>query len=217
MMVCLLFSLCAAPPTHAQNLVGNPGFETGSFPPWTATSSGGLFVSTFHNSSDAHTGNYSSIFSADVNTNAGIGSISQTLTTVAGQEYTLAFWLRDDRAGSGGGTDSFTVSWNGNALPTLSVPGDFTYHQYSSLVTATGTSTALTFTSPTMSLPGEFFTWNFFLDDVSVQVNSVSTVPAPGGFTLLCGLTLLGGSLVRRRILQSASRSIASFPKGCPD
>jgi hypothetical protein len=78
----------AALSAHAQNLVVNPGFETGDFTGWTLSGdTGGCSVSTLH----PHSGNFSARlgplgFQTD-------GFLDQTITTVVGQSYHVDFWL----------------------------------------------------------------------------------------------------------------------------
>lgn len=72
------------------------------------------------------------------------GLLSQILTTTPGQNYTLSFWLRNSAQPS-----QFQVYWGGNWISPLSrvdnVP-KFAYTQFTYPVTATGTTTVLTFT-----------------------------------------------------------------------
>ncbi len=68
-------------PSFAQNLVQNPGFETGNFADWTATGSvvaPGLGLAQ------------SGSFGAQLN---DMGSISQAIATTPGDSYHIEFWL----------------------------------------------------------------------------------------------------------------------------
>ena len=62
------------------------------------------------------------------------GTLSQTLQTTAGQQYTLSFWLANQSAGP----DDFTVKWNGATVLALVNASAQGYTQYTFTVTATG-------------------------------------------------------------------------------
>ena len=186
-----LLALCGSA-AHAQNIVGNPGFETGTasnFAPWTHTQTLNFLTQNDNNVNFARTGTHSGeLLSTDV---AGSGSISQTLTTVSLQTYTLDFWLNNRNGTRVGGTDPFTVQWNGSPLPGINLPNDSLYHEYTFTVAATGTSTVLEFDSPTMGSP-----WQINLDDVSAKA---LVTPEPGSFALLLTSAVTGVGLVARR------------------
>jgi hypothetical protein len=77
--------LAAAPAAAHAELVVNGGFETG-LDQWTQVPNGvDLVPTTFFVS---HSGTYS----VDLNSSAP-GGVAQNLTTVAGQQYTLSFWM----------------------------------------------------------------------------------------------------------------------------
>jgi hypothetical protein len=125
----------------------------------------------------------------------GVNTISQTLTTVVGQSYTVSFWVADDTANSVIVTFGGQTLFNGTA-PTngVSSAGDYVNFTYS--VTATSTSTALTIT-------GQYFNGNgTILDDVSVTPNGVPSTPAPRSLYLcligLAGLALYAALTARR-------------------
>src|SRR4029077_10049470 len=76
----------AAVSAHAQNLLTNPGFETGDFTGWTLSGDTSFCsVSTQH----PHSGS----FSARLAGLPGTGFLDQTITTVVGQSYHVDFWL----------------------------------------------------------------------------------------------------------------------------
>jgi hypothetical protein len=161
-----------------------PGATSGSLGDgaWSATQ-GSIFVDSLP--SHANTGNNSVQLTFDVTTNA----LTQTLATQVGQSYTLSFFVASDD-----GTDPFTVLFGGQTVTTTPVPKTFpalgtphgNYIQESFIVTATSTSTALTFQSRYVG-PGTSF--GTFLDDVSVTSNTAA--PEPSTLTLL-GLGSLG-------------------------
>lgn len=80
-MKALVLALLALPGAAGANLVGNPGFETGSLPPW----AGGANVTVI--SSDRHTGQYCARI-------ANGGDMTQLVTTQPGVTYKLLAWVR---------------------------------------------------------------------------------------------------------------------------
>jgi MYXO-CTERM domain-containing protein len=113
-------------------------------------------------------------------------SISQTLTTVAGKEYQLSFYVQD-RAGDDPSTDGITYSINGHDGTILGgMSANWTEYTYDFF--AAGTSTVLT-----LSAGGTSNGYGSSLDAIGV-----SAVPeAPSLVMLAAGLGLLG--LARRR------------------
>lgn len=185
-IVCALVAIATsltAPVAHAQNLVTNPGFETGNFTGWTqtpASSGSGNFVT----SSVANTGGSSAVFSA---TNFEVDTLSQTIATTPGASYTFSFFLRN----AGSVQDSFSASWNGNTVYNFINSGsNFPFTQFSFDVIATGASTPIAFAG--YDAP-DFI----YLDDVSVVA---VVVPEASTFALaLPALAVVGTALVRRR------------------
>ena len=161
------------------NLVTNGTFETDNFSGWTL---GGNFTSTrwgpeIFITSQAESGSYAAAMGS-VNSN---GTLSQTLQTTAGQQYTLSFWLANDS----GGPNDFTATWNG--IPVLALtnaPGQ-RYTEYTYIVTATGSTSTLQFAAeqnPTQ--------WN--LDNISVTAG----VNAAPGTTLRSSVSMAGPATI---------------------
>jgi hypothetical protein len=171
----------SAPPAQAQNLVANPGFETGDFTGWDVT--GALaYVTT----DSPHTGSYAAIFG---DSSPQEDTLAQTLTTQPGAWYQVSFWAETPVLVPPGAPNSFSVSFEGSPIVGLpgSLPDDQTYLFYSSLVRASSSDAILEF-----ALSNDFdFTG---LDDVSVVA-----VPEPSALTLLAAVSLLGTGLSLRR------------------
>ena len=142
-----------------QTLVQNGGFETGNWTGWTL---GNDSISLADNNGSIskispHSGSYLAALGAG----SSLGSLSQTLQTVATQSYLLSLWLNNP--GKFGNTQNeFSVSWNGNTLfdqSNMPSTGGWTNLQF--IVTATSNSTVLQF--------GERDDpWYLGLDDVSL-------------------------------------------------
>ncbi len=170
-----------APMAHA-GIETNGGFETGDFTGWTQF--GGTAYDSV-NSSDPYSGNGSAFFGP-----VDSSGISQILPTIVGQKYEVSF-----RLGNYEGTpNAFSWSWNSVAqAPNLADSAPTGYTNYGGLLTATGSSTVLSF-----SFQNQTSFWK--LDDVRVTDTgiNVSAVPEPEAWLLLsAGLGVLG--LVKRR------------------
>jgi hypothetical protein len=153
------------------NLITDPGFEscplTGLTPPgWTA--SGNTECEP-----NRHTGTF------DTDINGGVSTLSQTITTITGDNYDFSFWLES----SAESADFFTASFGSDEVLDLVNPATFGYTHEDFTVTATGTSTAIEFA-------GESNSDSWSLDDVSVTDQGAAT-PEPASL-LLMATGLLG-------------------------
>jgi uncharacterized repeat protein (TIGR01451 family) len=158
----VLLALLAGP-AAAQNIVANPGFETGTLAPWVvkapATQYDWTLESGPYEGLTAHAGSYyisnGCVGTACVpTTGTGTSAISQTLATVAGNTYNLTFWIQNVVTSST--PSEVVVQWGGTTVLDLADPISQTgqqflpqnapaYTQFSVTVTATSSSTVLTF------------------------------------------------------------------------
>ncbi len=188
----------AAAPAFAANIVVNPSFEdpvvvqsgfttffagSTAITGWTVTAPAanlGIDLVNAPNTGSALWA-YDANQSIDLAGSPGRGGIEQTLTTIAGQQYTLAFALSSN---AGPHTNGVSIFWDGNFVSTESSPAFGTWTVLSFSVTATTTSTLLSFVGNLDGLAGTL------LDAVSVDA-----VPAPGAGAL----ALLGLAAMNRR------------------
>jgi hypothetical protein len=200
--VALVFAVALAMScgTASADLVTNGDFETGDFTGWTVNPNPGYnFVYVSGNglvdqvTINANTGSYFAALGYNTGI-TGIGTVSQTLSTTPGQLYRVSFaYLAegpsqpgtspDNSFSASFGTDTLFSAFNDNtigATATNWVPESF-------LVTATSSSTVLSFTSYN----------NPYYD--ALDSVSVVAVPEPSSLVALCGLGMAGLFLVVRR------------------
>jgi PEP-CTERM motif len=171
----------------AGNLVQNCGFETGNFTNWTlGANTSDQFVS---GGVIANSGSYGAAMGAVVDNFAAGNSVSQLLSTVAGDTYNLDYHVEN----TGGGINGFEALWNGSviAASVITNSGAFGYTEYY--------FTGLLASSSSTSLEFDAYQQPAFygLDDVSV------VTPEPSSILLMGSGLLTLGSWVRRRIART--------------
>lgn len=184
--VAALLALTCAPSANAQfNLITNGGFEDG-FSGYTLTP--GTFSFAGQNATFAQSG----IGYANLERTGAIGTLSQTITTVIGQTYSISFFVAND---SGVAPNSFAASFGtSGAAAQFSVTNApaFGYTFVTFNTVATTTSSTLQF--------------NFRHDDDFFRLDSVSVVPEPStnALLLLSGAGIIGMVQYRRRRASAA-------------
>jgi uncharacterized protein with beta-barrel porin domain len=150
-------------PSLAQNLITNPGFESGTTG-WTFTTTGGntgVAPPTFTLGAP-HTGTNFAEFGDPGNPG---GTATQTVSLTAAGRYQFSYWL----ANTGGAPNFFTTTVGGNQLSHLSNQTAFAYTQFTFNVTALAGPLTIQFTG--LHGPADYN-----LDDVSLMFLSFLTL-----------------------------------------
>jgi hypothetical protein len=192
-----------AVPAFSANIVQNGDFETGTFAGWTvnaasgdpwqveSTGSGYGIGSPFAGTYFASTGCVGA--TCITGTADEQASLSQVLTTVAGDVYTLTF---EFSTFGNGAPNELDVLWNGTSVLDLGPGGTLGPISTYTLYTVTGLSAPTT--SSTLTFLGRQDPSYDGLDNVDVELSGASSAPEPASFLLLGGgLPLLWA--VRRR------------------
>ena len=165
-----------------QNLVQNGDFETGDLTFWNVSDPNTVFTDV-----NSHSGNYA----AWMGTYPGTGSMSQDLATIIGQQYQVSFFVANDYLQDPflSSPSSLVVSFGGTVLYTQNPVPYADYTAETALVTATQSTTTLTFTEQQQR-------GYLLLDDISVT--AIEVVPEFNGM-MSVGVMLGVCSLVLRR------------------
>ena len=174
----LLFNLQAG-----QSLIQNGGFETGDFTGWTLAGNtviGNNIYNAVESSASypgvVHSGGYGALLGA-----TNLALLSQTLSTVPGQNYLLSFWLANPAGGTGQAFDVNWISGATNQLYQVSSPPTMAWTNLNFIVNATGTTATIQFGVQNVS-------GYFGLDDVNVTplpaVTLKTAVPVAKSFQL---------------------------------
>jgi hypothetical protein len=189
--VAMLLALGTAQRAQAQ-LVSNGGFETGTFASWTTAGTGIAIDNAMANS-----GIYDATFTS-LSTDTTPGTLSQLVSTVPAQGYTLSFWLLDQNVLPG--ADAMNVSFGGFNLSVLG--SSLNMSAYTNVVLSVP-GTDITSGTTTLSFQGLLDpsggTLPLNLDDVILTANSGPNVPEPSTLALLAGGLLMLTRLRRRR------------------
>jgi hypothetical protein len=137
MVLAASLGLFAGQSANAQNLLVNPGFETGNFAGWTLSGSTAFegVSSTF--ATTPYAGSYSAFFGAVGSYNV----ISQTIATTPGDTYNISFALDN----SGGPFSEAYLNWGGTQVWDLQPSGTFGWTQFGLNEQAAGSSITVSF------------------------------------------------------------------------
>jgi hypothetical protein len=215
--ILVLFCFLVAAPAFADQLLNNPGFETGNFSGWTLNGNSPNYgVAT---AGTPITGTYPSLGSMTVVVNSGSYAgyavvckssslcepsgdlngdyldLSQAISVVPGDTYTVGMWIAAS-AGLYGG--SSTISVDGSSIFSGSGSGDITstYKFFSGTFTASDPNPTIDF-----HIQGSgAYDAGFSFDDFSVTGTPGTPAPEPGTLALLgTGLIGLVGAVRRKR------------------
>lgn len=159
------------------NLVDNPGFETGTvgsttIPSWTVA-----WTDPFFQIAITPHGGLQSLAMGSI---PGANRVTQTIPTVAGQEYMVCFWLLN---GTPSADSSFQAQWNGFDMVQMVNNATFGYQLFAFLALGTGNCGG---SASGSSCSGDVLTFQarqvpnfYYLDDVSVQLCSTGSICDP--------------------------------------
>ncbi len=186
----------------AQNLVTNPGFETGDLSGYTTFgnfNTGNNGVTQGNDTGGPYAGSY--LLEIGNYSYQGIAGISQTISTVAGQDYTISLYYAESGDNSGG-AQLFNVSWDGATVGSRDDEPPTPYELLSYNVVGTG--------SDVLSLSGYSNSGYNNVDNLSVVATTmVSGAPEPSTWLLM--ITGIGGiGLMLRRVKAALGSPVAS-------
>lgn len=176
-------------------VVTNPGFETGTLPPWSATYAGGSSssgVSASQGSVTPHSGSYLG-WGYD---NDGTGRLSQNISTVAGATYSLSVWVAQSNPNAANAASIRLGAANTPVSCTLGAAGVWT--QCTGSFTVAGTSERLDLQFATVSGSGVIAFDDVTVTQTAAPAAAVQPVPTLSEWTLLAMAAAAGGLGMRR-------------------
>ncbi len=175
--------------TAALAQVNNGSFETGDFTGWTVSGDtafvGVCDVSTCPGGFAPQDGNFAAYFGPVGDT----ATISQSIATIPGDQYSLSFYLANP---VGGTPNYFSVTFGNSSFSFSNFGVAFGWQQFTLSTVATSDQTNLSFT-----FRNDPSYW--FLDNVSVT-QSGGTVPEPGSMALFGTGIVAVAAFARRKL-----------------
>ena len=201
---------CLGPLAIAQNLVLNPGFETGAFAPWVERAWGIGGVASSH--SGTHYADTGCVGATCIRPSPAAGAyLYQDIATVPGTSYTLTFFYFPGPAG--GGSAELQALWGPTATPLTTggagvCTGNCVFDN-----TSIGSSVYVQYTVPNLVATSTSMRLEFLgrqdpasdgLDDIVLTAVSAAPVPTPalsswGMLALGLGLAGVGYWTLRRQ------------------
>ncbi len=176
-------------------VVTNPGFETGTLPPWSATYAGGSSnssVSASQGSVTPHSGSYLG-WGYD---NDGTGRLSQNISTVAGATYSLSVWVAQSNPNAANAASIRLGAANTPVSCALGAAGVWT--QCTGSFTVAGTSERLDLQFATVAGSGAIAFDDVTVTQTAAPAAAVQPVPTLSEWTLLAVAAAAGGLGMRR-------------------
>lgn len=187
--VLLAAAALVAAPAMAANLVTNGSFETGNFSGWVQGGNTGFtsVIPALTNVSIPFVPTDGQ-FQAEFGPVGSVGTLSQTIATVAGRRYAFSF----DIGTVVGSPNFYAASFDGVVLDSITNSLTMAYNRRTFTVDATGASSVISFAfrhDPSF----------YYLDNVTVS-EVVAGVPEPTSWAMLIvGFGLTGATMRRRR------------------